>query len=214
MSPRVTAVALAATFLLLPATASARDYAATALNIIPSGQPGGLPVPAGADTQAKMYDALTPLFDQVSAGDLTAAFKSERFGAADSCPCRTERVPRAGIKIVRDRFAVPHITGRSRADLDWAAGWVLAEDRGLLLGAARYPARFAALDAPGINAFGLVTGLKQVTVTKQADKLIDREQTAALKARGKEGRALLHDVEVYVKGVNARLRFEKSSQKP
>src|SRR3954449_4747608 len=72
----------------------------------------------------------------------------------------------------------------------------------------------AALDAPGIDAFGLVTGLKQVTVTKQADKLIDKTQTAALKSRGKEGRALLHDVDVYVKGVNARLRAEKSSQKP
>ncbi|HEY0387060.1 MAG TPA: penicillin acylase family protein, partial [Gaiellales bacterium] len=101
-----------------------------------------------------------------------------------------------------------------RDDVTWAAGWVTEEDRGLLLGQGRYPARFAALDAPGINAFGLVTGLKQVTVTKQADKLIDSEQTAALKARGAEGRALLHDVDVYVKGINARLRAEKSPQKP
>src|SRR3954454_11500820 len=194
--------------------ASARDYAGTALNIIPSGQPGGLPVPAGADAQAKMYDALTPLFDQVTPADLTATFKSERFGAGDSCPCRTERVPRKGIRIVRDRFDVPHVTGRSRSDLDWAAGWVLEEDRGLLLAQGRYPARFAALDAPGVDAFGLVTGLKQVTITKQADKVIDREQTAALKSRGKEGRAALHDVDIYVAGVNARLRFEKSGQKP
>src|SRR4051795_8878599 len=104
--------ALAAT-LVLAAPASARDYAPTALNIIPSGQPGGLPVPPGADTQAKMYDALTPLFDQVTPADLTATFKSERFGAADSCPCRSESVPRKGLRIVRDRFDVPHITGRN-----------------------------------------------------------------------------------------------------
>src|SRR3954454_14047171 len=159
--------------------ASARDFAGTALNIIPSGEPGGLPVPAGADTQAKMYDALTPLFDQVTPADLTATFKSERFGAADSCPCRSESVPRKGLRIVRDRFDVPHITGRNRLDLDWAAGWVLEEDRGLLLAQGRYPARFAALDAPGINAFNLVTGLKQVTTTKQADRLITDEQTRA-----------------------------------
>src|SRR3954447_17184057 len=212
MSPRVTAVALAATFLLLPATASARDYAGTALNIIPSGQPGGLPVPAGADAQAKMYDALTPLFDPVTPADLTATFKSERFGAADSCPCRSESVPRKGLGIVRDRFDVPHITGRNRLDLDWAAGWVLEEDRGLLLAQGRYPARIAALDAPGINAFGLVTGLKTVTVTKAADKLIDRKQTGALKHAGKEGRALLHDIDVYVAGINARLKAENSGQ--
>src|SRR4051812_16282568 len=202
---RVAAAALAA-LLLSPPPAGARDYAATALNIIPSGEPGGLPVPPGADTQAKMYDALTPLFDQVTPTDLSADFKSEALRAGPSCPCRTERVPRAGIKIVRDRFDVPHITGRSRADLDWAAGWVLEEDRGLLLGAARYPARFAALDAPGINAFGLVTGLKQVTVTRQADRLIEREQTAALRALGGEGRALLRDIDTYDAGINARLR--------
>jgi acyl-homoserine lactone acylase PvdQ len=198
--------------MLVPASASAKDYAATALNIIPSGQFGSVPVPAGADEQAKMYDALTPLFDQVTDGDLVKDFKSERFGATDSCPCRNEAVPHPGIKIVRDRFNVPHITGRNR--LDWAAGWVLAEDRGLLLAQARYPARMAALDAPGINAFSLVTGLKAVTVTRQADAIINRKQTAALKARGAEGRAVLADIDEYVLGFNAYLKKSKSTQKP
>src|SRR3954452_23460725 len=211
--PRVLLAVLTSALAVAPA-ASARDYAGTALNIMPSGEPGGLPLPAGADTQAKMYDALTPLFDQVTPGDLTAAFKSERFGAADSCPCRTERVPRKGVTIKRDRFGVPHITGRNRLDLDWAAGWVLEEDRGLLLAQGRYPARFAALDAPGINAFNLVTGLKQVTTTKQADRLITDEQTRALRARGAEGRAVLRDIDAYIEGINARLRREKSRQKP
>jgi acyl-homoserine lactone acylase PvdQ len=200
--------------MLVPASASAKDYAATALNIIPSGQFGSVPVPAGADEQAKMYDALTPLFDQVTDGDLVKDFKSERFGATDSCPCRNEAVPHPGIKIVRDRFNVPHITGRNRLDLDWAAGWVLAEDRGLLLAQARYPARMAALDAPGINAFSLVTGLKAVTVTRQADAIINRKQTAALKARGAEGRAVLADIDEYVLGFNAYLKKSKSTQKP
>ncbi|MCW3009555.1 MAG: peptidase penicillin amidase [Solirubrobacterales bacterium] len=200
--------------MLVPASASAKDYAATALNIIPSGQFGSVPVPAGADEQAKMYDALTPLFDQVTDGDLVKVFKSERFGATDSCPCRNETVPHPGIEIVRDRFNVPHITGRNRLDLDWAAGWVLAEDRGLLLAQARYPARMAALDAPGINAFSLVTGLKAVTVTRQADAIINRKQTAALKARGAEGRAVLADIDEYVLGFNAYLKQSKSTQTP
>jgi hypothetical protein len=83
---------------------------------------------------------------------------------------------------------------------------VLAEDRALLLAQGRYPARFAALDVPGIDAFSLVTGLKTVTVTKQADAMIDRQQTAALLAHGKEGRRLLHDIDVYVQGANAQLK--------
>src|SRR3954454_12253537 len=212
---RRTSLALVAAFLATAAPAAAKDYAPDALNIIPSGQYGGVPVPAAADQQALMYDGLTPLFDQVTAPDLTKYFKSEALGAAGSPePTRTEATPRKGVTLIRDAFNVPHITGKTRDDVTWAAGWVLQEDRGLLLAQGRYPARMAALDAPGINAFGLVTGLKKVTVTKQADKIIDRAQTGALKARGKEGRALLHDVQIYVNGVNARLRFEKSSQKP
>src|SRR3954471_24460636 len=212
---RRTTLALAAAFLATAAPAAAKDYAPDALNIIPSGQYGSVPIPNGADQQALMYDGLTPLFDQVTAPDLTKYFKSEALRAGGSpTPTTNEAVPRKCVTIVRDAFNVPHITGKTHDDVTWAAGWVTEEDRGLLLAQGRYPARFAALDAPGINAFGLVVGLKQVTVTKAADKLIGKTQTAALKSRGKEGRKLLHDVDVYVKGVNARLRFEKSSQKP
>src|SRR3954462_14919583 len=212
---RRTSLALAAAFLASAAPAAAKDYAPDALNIIPSGQYGSVPIPNGADQQALMYDGLTPLFDQVTAPDLTKYFKTEALGAPGSpAPTTTESVPRAGVTIVRDAFNVPHLTGKTRDDATWGAGWVTEEDRGLLLAQGRYPGRMAALDAPGIDAFGLVTGLKSVTVTKSADKLIDRAQTGALKRAGKEGRALLHDIDVYVKGINARLRFEKSGQKP
>src|SRR3954454_5669852 len=208
--------AAVAAALAVAAPATAKDYAPDALNIIPSGQYGGVPKPGGTeDQQAIMYDGLTPLFDQVTPGDLTKYFKSEALGAPGSpAPTRVEPTPRKGLTLVRDAFNVPHLTGKTRDDVTWGAGWVLEEDRGLLLAQGRYPARMAALDAPGIDAFGLVTGLKQVTVTKSADKLIDREQTGALKRAGKEGRALLHDIDVYVKGINARLRFEQSGQKP
>src|SRR3954453_4640796 len=212
---RRTTLALAAAFLATAAPAAAKDYAPDALNIIPSGQYGSGPIPDGADQQALMYDGLTPLFDQVTAPDLTKYFKSEALGAAGSpAPTTNEPVPRAGVTIVRDAFNVPHITGKTRDDVTWAAGWVLEEDRGLLLAQGRYPARMAALDAPGIDAFGLVTGLKTVTVTKQADSIINKAQTKALKKRGKEGRGVLHDIDVYVKGINDRLKAEKSSQKP
>src|SRR5689334_22850233 len=71
--------------------AQADDFAATARNIIPSGQFGGLPVPPGADTQAKMYDALTPLFNQVSAADILRDFKSEGFGVGPDAPAAPRR---------------------------------------------------------------------------------------------------------------------------
>ena len=107
----------------LAAPASAKDYAGTALNIIPSGQYGGLPINPQADVQAKMYDGLTPLFDKVTPTDLTTYFKSERFGADDSCPCTTEPTPRSGLTLVRDKFNVPHLTGKTRDDATWVASY-------------------------------------------------------------------------------------------
>ena len=167
-----------------------------------------------ADSQAKLYDSLTPRFDQVTADDLTRSFKSEAFGVGPDGPATTESVPRAGVRILRDRFNVPHINGSSRDDITWAMGWVLQEDRGLLLAQGRYPARLAAIDAPNINAFGLVTGLKSYTPTPEVDRMINRNSMRALRSVGEDGKRLLHDVDVFIQGVNARLRAEKSTAKP
>ncbi len=217
--PRVPAraplIAAAALILALaPAGAHAADYAETARNIVPSGQWGSVPVPPGADEQAKMYDALTPLFDTVSASDLLTTFKSSKFGVDDAGPVTAEAVPRAGVTITRDRFNVPHIVGQSRDDVTWAMGWVLQQDRGLLLAQGRYPGRLAALEVPNISAFGLVTGLKTFTPTAEADRIITRNGLRALRSAGADGQALLHDVDVFIDGINARLKAEKSTQKP
>ncbi len=209
---RIVALAAAAAVVVLPAPAYATDFAVTARNIMPSGELGGFPVLADADAQAQMYDALTPLFNQVTDADLQTKFKSEALGLGTDGPGTPESVPRAGVTIVRDRFHVPHIVGATHDDVTWATGWVAEEDRGLLLALARYPGRLAALDAPNIDAFGLVEKLKTFTPTKSADRAIER--TALRNLHGAEGRALLHDIDVYVAGVNARLKAEKSSQKP
>src|SRR5262245_24198316 len=78
-----------------PAGAQGADPAQTALNIIPSGQYGDFPLPQGADTQALMYDGLTPLFDHVTDSDLTTYFKSEGLGIGPDGPGTVEPVPRA-----------------------------------------------------------------------------------------------------------------------
>ena len=96
-----------------------------------------------------MYDGLTPLFDQVTPADLTTYFKSEKFGVDTATPSTIETVPRPGVTIERDSYNVPHVTGATHDDGVWAAGWIAAEDRGLLLQQARYNARVAAIDAPG-----------------------------------------------------------------
>jgi acyl-homoserine lactone acylase PvdQ len=194
--------ALLAAGAVVPSAASAADYARTAMDIVPSGQPGSIPAPPGADTQAQMYNALTPLFNHVTDSQLPQFYKPEPLGTANSGPLRTEVVPRAGVTLIRDRFDVPHITGVTRDDVTWAAGWVEVEDRGLLLGQARYDSLVAAIDAPGLNALNLISSLKSFKPSQQTINEVSK-QTNALLAAGARGRAVLHDIDVYVQGVNA-----------
>ena len=194
-------------------TAGAKDYAQTALNIIPSGQWGGLPVPADADSQALMYDGLTPLFDQVSDSDLDTYFKSEGFGVGPDGPATIEPVPRPGVTIERDSFNVPHVTGATHDDGIWAAGWIAAEDRGLLLEQARYNARVAAIDVPGVTAISLIRDLHSFTPSAQTEAEI-AQQSQVLEQAGKEGRAVLHDIDVFLQGINDYRAAEGSTVEP
>jgi len=189
------------------------DYAQVARNIIPSGEPGGFPFPAGADTQARMYNALTPLSDHVTNSDLFSDFKSEAFGLGSDGPGTPEPVPYRGVTIIRDRFDVPHVTATTHDGGVWAAGWIAAEDRGLLLQQARYDSLVAAIDAPGLSAIGLVEHLKNFVPSQQTEKVVSR-QTQVLLHAGKEGRDVLHDIDVFVTGINAYLKATHSTEAP
>src|SRR3954453_17539648 len=192
-----------------PVGAAAKDLAATALNIIPSGQYGGLPVPPGADQQAQMYDGLTPLFDNVQSGDLTTYFKSEAFNSIGTDgPAKTEKVPRKGVTITRDKYNVPHVKSKDYDGGIWAAGWLLAEDRALLLEQARFNSRVAAIGVPGLQALTLIAGLKTFKPSKQTEKELAK-QTDVLKKAGKDGKAVLHDFDVFVQGINDRYKKAK-----
>jgi acyl-homoserine lactone acylase PvdQ len=193
--------------------AASNDFAQTALNIIPSGELGGVPPPPGADTQAQMYDGLTPLFDRVTSADLTRYFKSERFGVDTSGPGTPEAVPRPGVTITRDRFDVPHVRATTHDGGVWAAGWIAAEDRGFLLEQARNDARVAAIDAPGLSAINLLTSLQSFTPSARTEAVLSK-QTEVLKRAGPEGRAVLRDIDTFISGINDYLALHTPSTAP
>jgi acyl-homoserine lactone acylase PvdQ len=196
-----------------PTSAAAVDYAQTALNIIPSGQFGSVPPPSGADTQAKMYDGLTPFFYDVTNARLFQYFKSERFGVDTAGPGTQEGVPHPGVTIIRDKFHVPHVYATKRDGGIWAAGWIAAEDRGLLLQQARYNARVAAIDAPGLSALSLISGLKSFTPSAQTEAEVAK-QTQALENAGPEGQAVLRDIDAFNSGINDYLDIHSPSTAP
>ncbi len=190
-----------------------KDDAQTALNIIPSGQFGDFPVPDGADSQAKMYDGLTPLFDNVKNGDLTTYFKSERFGIDTSGPGTVESVPRPGVTITRDKFDVPHVEANDYDGGIWAAGWIAAEDRGLLLELARHDARVDAIDAPGLSGPDLLINLQDFQPSAQTEAVVG-QQTQVLQGAGKEGEAVLHDIDTFTSGINDYLAAHSPGTDP
>src|SRR5436190_8655321 len=108
---------LAFVALALPGGALAQDRL---YNILPPGQAGVLPPVANSTDQAKLYDDLAPLFGSVTDADITTHFKNAAFGV-QGATVRTER-PRKGLTIKRDSFGVPHIQGKTRADVMFGSG--------------------------------------------------------------------------------------------
>ena len=203
--PRTLALVALLALALLPAAGGATrgDYAAVALNVLPPGQSGDLRFPPTASDQLRLYDGLTPLFDRVRPADLRRYFKPESLGVTGRV-ARTER-PRPGLRILRDRWDVPHVYGRTRADVEFGAGYATAEDRFILLELLRGPGRLAALDVPGVDPFALATSGRQFVPSAAADARLAQE-LRLVRSAGAKGRQLYADARSYVAGINAYYR--------
>jgi acyl-homoserine lactone acylase PvdQ len=210
---RFLAVFLLAALVAIPAGGSAipRDYAAVALNVLPPGQSGDLLFPPTSKDQLRLYDGLTPRMRNVSRADLMRYFKPEHFGVSGKV-VRTER-PRPGVRILRDRWGVPHVYGRTRADVEFGAGYATAEDRYVLMELLRGPGRLAALDVPGLDPFALATSGRQFVPTRETDARI-AQQLRLVRVAGKKGRELYADVRSYVAGINGFYRKKGQGLRP
>ena len=120
------------------------------------------------------------------AADLSRYYLSEKFGVTGPI-VRREQTGRPGLQILRDKYDIPHIYGKTRADVMFGSGWVAAEDRGLLLLEGLGPAYLATLDVPGINPFGLVTSRPLVHAQPGNDQL--RRQAGERRSGEPEHRA-------------------------
>jgi len=173
------------------------DRALIALNVLPPGEGQNLPE---LTSQIPLYDGLTPLRGNVGASDLTRFYKPETLGLGGAKAVRVER-PRPGVTVYRDAQDVPHVYGKTRADTEFGAGWVTAEDRGLDLQLLRGPARMAALDVPGYDPFSVALSARTFIPSVATEAFL--AQQATLAAKTAQGRQLLKDVDAYLLGINA-----------
>jgi acyl-homoserine lactone acylase PvdQ len=169
--------------------------------ILPPGNYGGLPTTDESRDQLPLYDALTPLRGNVSDADIDANFLPEDFAPVGAT--REEPTGRPGTRILYDEFGVAHITGETRADLAFGAGWVTARDRGLLLQLGRGPARAAVADVPGIDAFSLVTSGQSFVPSAATEQLVSDQVDLLVETYGDKGRQIIADAQAGADGVNA-----------
>jgi acyl-homoserine lactone acylase PvdQ len=180
--------------------------------ILPPGNYGGLPFTDESTDQLPLYDGLTPLRGNVRLTDINRLFLPENFKPVGKTT--TIDTGRKGTRLVYDEYGVPHVYGKTRADVAFGAGWTTARDRALLIQLGRYPARVAVADVPGIDAFGLVTGAQQFVPSPQAEAVVTRQRKLIVKKYGRKGRQILRDAQAYADGLNAYARSVNDPQPP
>jgi len=200
--PSIVLVTLASVLAVISAASAGappRDYAAVSRSVLPPGQNGGLTFDSNTNDQAKLYDGLTPLRGKVTQKALERWFKPAPLGGGLK-PVRTER-PRKGVVVERDRYGVPRVRGTSEANVAYGAGWVTAEDRGLLLNLIRGPSRAAALDIPGIDPLQLALSGKTFVPSGETEAFL-ANQMDALRGSGASGKRMASIVTAYAAGIN------------
>ena len=180
--------------------------------ILPPGNFGGLPTTDNSRDQLPLYDALTPLRGNVTDADIENLFLREDFKPVGETT--EEPTGRPGTRILYDEFGVAHVTGQTRDDLSFGAGWVTARDRSFLVQLGRGPARVAVADVPGINAFGLVTSGQEFIPSAATEQLVTDQIALLIEEYGDEGRQIIADAQAYADGYNAQVESKGPNPDP
>ncbi len=219
---------------VLAAAWAAPAHATVELNVIPHGQaepgaawltaPGILP----PETQARMYDRLTPRYRDIGADvlrpstDGTGFYKSSRLITdpndpslvTDATVTGTVRGVALSARVRRDAYGVPHIYSATDDGAIFGAGHVLGEDRNLLINQARTNGIASLIDLPGVPGINLVLGLFDYKPSARVLAQVAREQETSLKAAGPEGDAVLRDIDTYLAGLNTWRAANSPSTRP
>jgi len=169
--------------------------------ILPPGNYGGLPTNDNSLDQLPLYDGLTPLRGDVTDADIERLFLPQDFQPIGET--REEPTGRPGTTIIYDEWGIPHITGETREDMAFGAGWVAMRDRSLLLNQAFGPARAAVADVPGINPFSLVTSGQSFSPSEATEQLVSDQVALIIEEFGEEGEQIIAEAQAYAAGMNA-----------
>ncbi|MFN7148265.1 MAG: penicillin acylase family protein [Microthrixaceae bacterium] len=191
----------------VPADAADRSW-----YILPPGNYGGLPTTDNSLDQLPLYDGLTLLRGDVDDADIEELFLPQDFEPVGETT--EEDTGRPGVEILYDSYGVPHITGETREDLAFGAGWVTARDRELLLDFGLDATRAAASDIPGVDAFDLVLEGVPFEPSEQAEALLEEQIDLLVEVAGEEGEEIVADASAYADGANAYFAAQGTERDP
>lgn len=194
------------------------------LNILPPGSNGltnavdeatHTPEPHATDQQP-MYANLKNVAPNLQAGDIHQYYKDAGFSLAPGDIERTTTfASHPGTVILWDKFGVPHVYGKTRADTEFGAGYAAARDRLFLMDVLRHigRSRLSQFIGPSPSAFqedcaiAQVAGYSDQELTYQAN-LLPQRYTAPFGSTT-EGQQVVDDGTNYVAGVNTYIDAAK-----
>jgi len=179
------------------------------MSILPPGQDGFVPSSGGgpgphAGDQTAMYDSLTRAVPGITNADLLTYFKD----ATVAAPAMPESVvqPRAGVTIARDEFGVPHVTGDTREDVFFGAGYATAQDRLFFADLLRHMGRGRLSEfVGGVLGLAATIGFDRTyyRVAGHSEAELEAIVTAGVQLDPVFGPIVLADSEAFTAGMNA-----------
>src|SRR3954447_25902034 len=189
------------------------------LNVLPAGQgtttttadairfelDGTVP-PPDVDQQ-EMSDSMRRVdVGGLTDADLSKYYKPESFGVTGGT--ESSESPKTGVDIKRDSFGVPHIFADSRANAEWAAGWVAAEDRLFMMDTLRNVGKGRLSEFLGPSPSNLAMDRGMYLLAGYDDQELT-DQGFAIAKYGPLGKQVIADDQNYVDGINARIAYDE-----
>ena len=165
--------------------------------------------PANNDDQLAPYANLVPSYTGVTNAQLNTFYNSSALGVPANQVQRTEQ-PEAGVTVVRDKSGIPHITGTTRPETEFGAGYAGAEDRLWVMDLMRHLGRAELTSFAGGAPANRVLeqNLWQTAPYTEADL---QAQVDAMVSAGTRGAQLKSDIDSYLAGVNAYIAQVKAA---
>ncbi|HET9172891.1 MAG TPA: penicillin acylase family protein [Actinospica sp.] len=221
----VTAAALAAATAATGAAASSNarpratalsvvdDCAGQCYDILPAGENGNETLaqillfkvfgvyPSNSNDQLAPYANLTTAATGLTAAQINQFYNSSALGVPSADVQSTES-PETGVTIVFDDSGIPHITGATRAEAEYGAGYAGAQERLWVMDLLRHLGRGELTSFAGGAAGNqaLEQNLWRGAPYTEADL---QAQVAALAGAGTNGAQVKSDIDSYLAGINA-----------